>query len=75
MQKSFEIRFPQEGDYNSLKALWQTAFDDSAESLDCFFENTVTPERVLAAFENGIPVSALYMLEADIVNGGKGYCA
>lgn len=75
MQKSFEIRFPQESDYNNLKALWQTSFDDSAESLEWFFKNTVDSERVLAVFEKDHPVSALYMLEADVTNKGKSYSA
>ncbi len=68
MEKSFEIRFPLESDYENLKALWQTAFDDSKESLDFFFNKTVSPDRVLAAFEYGKPVSALYMLESDIIS-------
>lgn len=74
MEKSFEIRFPLESDYENLKALWQTAFDDSKESLDSFFENTVSPDRVLAVFKEGKPVSALYMLESDIISG-KTYSA
>ncbi len=75
MEKSFEICFPLESDYEKLKALWQTAFDDSKESLDFFFGNTVATERVLAAFEEGKPVSALYMLESDIVINKKKYSA
>lgn len=75
MEKSFEIRFPFESDYENLKALWQLAFDDTKESLDFFFENTVSPQRVLAVFEKGKPVSALYMLESDILISGKTYSA
>lgn len=75
MEKSFGIRFPLESDYENLKALWQTAFDDSEECLDFFFKNTVSPERVLAVFENNKPVSALYMLESDIVIDKKEYSA
>lgn len=75
MEKSFEIRFPDESDYENLKALWQTAFDDSKESLDFFFEKTVSPDRVLAAFEESKPVSALYMLESEIIRGEKIYSA
>ncbi len=75
MEKSFEIRFPFESDYENLKALWQTAFDDSKESLDFFFENTVSPDRVLAVFQNGKPVSALYMLESEIIKDKKTYSA
>lgn len=67
MEKSFEIRFPLESDYELLKALWQTAFDDTKESLDSFFKKTVSPQRVLVAFENEKPVSALYMLESEIL--------
>ncbi len=75
MEKSFEIRFPVESDYENLKALWQTAFDDTKESLDYFFRNTISPERVLAVFDGRVPVSALYMLESDILNDGKSYSA
>lgn len=75
MEKSFEIRFPFESDYENLKKLWQTAFDDTAESLDFFFENTVSPDRVLVAFDSDKPVSALYMLESDIVIDDKEYSA
>lgn len=75
MEKSFEIRFPCESDYEKLKALWKTAFDDSKESLDSFFAKTVSPERVLAVFEGANPVSALYMLESEIINGEKSYSA
>lgn len=73
MEKSFEIRFPSESEYENLKALWQTAFDDTKESLDYFFKNIISPERVLAAFENEKPVSALYMLESEILIEGKAY--
>ena len=73
MEKSFEIRFPLEGEYESLKALWQTSFDDTKESLDSFFRKSVAPERVLVAFEEGKPVSALYMLESEILIKEKAY--
>ena len=67
MEKSFDIRFPLESDYENLKALWQTAFDDSKESLDYFFKSTVSPNRVLAVFSDNKPISALYMLESEII--------
>ena len=73
MEKSFEIRFPLESEYEKLKALWETAFDDSEENLGYFFKNTASPERVLAAFKEGKPVSALYMLESEIINKEKIY--
>ncbi len=75
MRKSFEICFPLESDYEKFKNLWKTAFDDTEESLDFFFENTVSPDRVLAVFDGGIPVSALYMLESEIVVDKKEYSA
>lgn len=75
MEKSFDIRFPFESDYENLKKLWQTAFDDSKKSLDYFFKNTVSPDRVLAVFNDNKPVSALYMLESDIIINGKIYSA
>ncbi len=75
MEKSFEIRFPLESDYEKLKQLWHTSFDDSGESLDSFFKNTVSPDRVLAVFDEKIPVSALYMLESEVLVAGKSYSA
>ncbi len=73
MEKSFEIRFPFESDYENLKKLWQTSFDDSEASLDFFFKKTVSLDRVLAVFQNGKPVSALYMLESEIIINEKTY--
>lgn len=75
MEKSFEIRFPLESDYENLKHLWKTGFDDSESSLDFFFEKTVSLDRVLAVFQNGKPVSALYMLESEIIQEEKTYSA
>ncbi len=75
MEKSFEIRFPFESDYEILKELWKTSFDDSEASLDFFFEKSVSPDRVLAVFQNGNPVSALYMLESEIIKDKKTYSA
>lgn len=75
MEKSFDVRFPLESDYEKLKTLWKTAFDDGDESLDFFFKNTVSPERVLAVFRGDMPVSALYMLESDVIISGKEYSA
>lgn len=75
MENSFEIRFPLESDYEKLKALWKTSFDDAEENLDFFFENTVSAERVLAVFKEGKPVSALYMLESEIIKDEKTYSA
>ena len=75
MEKSFEIRFPSESDYENLKELWQTAFDDSKKSLDSFFKKTVSTDRVLAVFKEGKPASALYMLESEIVSEEKIYSA
>jgi len=75
MQKSFDIRFPFESDYQKLKSLWKTAFDDTEESLDFFFKKTVSPERVLAVFDGEIAISALYMLESEILADKKEYSA
>lgn len=75
MQKSFDVRFPLESDYENLKALWKTSFDDGKESLDFFFENTVSPHRVLAVFDSDKPVSALYMLESEILIYNRTYSA
>ena len=71
MEKSFEIRFPSESDYENLKELWQTAFDDSREHLDFFFKNTVSCDNALVCFDSDKPVSALYMLESEILTEEK----
>ncbi len=73
MEKSFEIRFPLESEYELLKALWKTSFDDSKESLDSFFSKTASSDRVLAVFDEEKPVSALYMLESEILVNEKAY--
>lgn len=75
MEKSFEIRFPLESDYENLKALWKTSFDDTKESLDSFFKNTVARDRVLAVFDENKPISGLYMLPSEIVKEEKSYSA
>ncbi len=67
MLKLSEPRFVSEGDYESLKDLWQTSFDDSRAVLDAYFGKTVTPQSVIAVFEGEIPVSAMHLLPYRIV--------
>ena len=67
MLKLSEPRFVNEGDYESLKDLWQTSFDDSRAVLDAYFEKTVRPQSVVAVFEGESPVSAMHLLPYRIV--------
>lgn len=73
MQKSFEIRHPSVDEYASLQALWLRCFDDAPNVVERFFENTVTPENVIAAYSGDNPVSVLYMIDCLIRNRGVEY--
>lgn len=75
MQKSFEIRTAKPEDYDGLKKLWTKCFDDSSEAIDNFFEKTVTPENVVATFDNGKAVNAMYLVECEIKISGVKYNA
>lgn len=66
MQKLSEVRFAKEAEYDTLKKLWKTSFDDSEKALDAFFEKTVSEQNVLAVFCEECAVGALYMLESEI---------
>lgn len=67
MLKLSEPRLVSEADYEELKNLWQTSFDDSREVLDSFFDKTVSPGEVVAIFEGEKAVSALYLLPYRII--------
>ncbi len=75
MEKSFEPRFVKVGEYKELKKLWKTSFDDSDRALDAFFEKTVTSGSAIAIFDAEKAVSALYMLESEIIISGVSYRA
>ncbi len=73
MQKLFEVRHPRVGEYESLKTLWLKCFDDSPHVVERFLESAVTPENVVAAFNDNTAVSVLYMIESTITNNGINY--
>lgn len=49
-----------------LRALWQEAFGDSAETLDAFFTTGFSSDRCHYLTENGELVSALYWLDCSL---------
>lgn len=75
MEKLFEARFVEESEYNSLIELFTLCFEDSIETVNAFFEKTVSPERVVAVFDGNKAVSSLYLLESDILIDGVSHSA
>ncbi len=75
MEKLFDARLVNESEYNSLKELFTLCFEDSLETVNTFFEKTVSPERVVAIFDGNRAVSSLYLLESDIIIDGVSYKA
>lgn len=75
MQKSFEIRTVNSGDYAGLKELWLACFDDTPEAVDNFFRETVTCENVIATFDGDLAVGAMYLIESEISSGAEKYKA
>ena len=75
MQKSFELRTCTTEDYEKLKKLWALCFDDEAKVIDNFFSKTVTPENVVATFEGGGAVNAMYLLDSEIKTEKEKYNA
>ena len=49
-----------------LRALWQEAFGDSAETLDNFAATGFSPNRYHAIYERNTPVSALYWFDCQL---------
>lgn len=75
MPKLFDVRHPDEGDYEALKSLWIKCFDDAPSVVERFFENAVTPENAVAAFNGDSAVSVLYTIDSTITNNGAHYKA
>lgn len=75
MEKLFEARLATEKDYESLKELFTLCFEDSVETVNAFFEKTVSPERAVAVFDGDRVVSSLYLLESDIIIDSVSYDA
>ncbi len=75
MQKLFEIRGVNRNDYDSLKELWASCFDDASEVVNSFFEETATPENIIAAFDGNKAVGAVYIIESMLIVAGRTYTA
>lgn len=70
MAESFEPRLVKKSEYNSLKKLFNLCFGDSQESINSFFEKTVSCDNVVAIFDGEKAISSLYLLDAEIINKG-----
>lgn len=57
-------------DREALTALWQEAFGDEREFVDCFFASAYAPERSLGAFRDGCLAGALYWFDC-VLQGEK----
>lgn len=75
MQKLFDFRNVSYDDYDSLKKLWLSCFDDSPEVVDAFFSKTVTPENIIAAFDGRVAVGALYLIDSFVTVAGRRFNA
>ena len=75
MEKLFEAGLAKKSEYDSLKELFVLCFEDSVETVNAFFEKTVSPERVVAIFDGNKAVSSLYLLESDILIDGVSHNA
>ena len=49
-----------------LRQLWQTAFGDTDDFLDSFYDTAFAPENCLCIFENDGPVAVLYWIDCDL---------
>ncbi len=66
------IRAPQQTDIPRLKELWSRVFQESAESVDAFFETAFFCDHALVVAQ-GEPVGALYWLDGHL-QGRKMAC-
>lgn len=65
------VKNPSSEDIPKLKKLWQSAFGENETVLDVFFRNVYRPRNTLIISENGIPISALYLLPCEWVRNEK----
>ena len=70
-----EYRIANFDDKAQLVALWQEAFGDSEEAISRFFEKVIKPENAVVADDNGNIVSALYLIEAEVVSHSQSFKA
>lgn len=59
-----EIASPQPEHLSQLRQLWQAVFGDDDAFLDKFFSIAFHPDRCLCALDAGIPVAAIYWMDA-----------
>lgn len=70
-----DYRIAVEKDKPELFALWQEAFGDGEEDIQLCFDTVFTRENTVVAVSDGRTVSALYLIEAEIVHEGIAYKA
>ena len=63
--EGLEIVAPTEAQIPYLQTLWQEAFGDPKEAVEDFFEVAYDSRRSLCATVEGLPVAALYWLDAE----------
>lgn len=61
-----EIRNPCKTDLPGLRSLWQTAFGDTDDFLDCFFRTAYAPDRCRCIFQGETLAAVLYWLDCRL---------
>lgn len=62
-------------DAESLKNLWEISFGDSREYIDEFFSAMFKPQNTVAIFDGDRAVSALYLIESNVLKDSVSYSA
>ena len=69
---NYNVGFARKCDVATLKKIWHEAFGDGESEIDFFFSSPAfSLENSVVVFENGSPVSVLYLLESDIYINGE----
>ncbi len=69
------MRFALPDDIPQLRRLWRRVFGDPDAYLDLFFQNCFPAARAMVAEENGVVLSALYLLPLTLFVGERAYPA
>lgn len=69
------LRIAGKNDKNQLYRLWQEAFGDAEKDIDLFFKSVIKADNTVVGETDGKIVSALYLIEAEIVRGDNSYPA
>ena len=69
------IRTANKNDKKQLYRLWNEVFGDSEDVINTFFESVIKAENTVLAEIDGYIISALYLIEAEIVSNKKAYKA